>query len=114
MLYLLLYLAVGILFVALGIPLYLRKVPPNHWYGVRTGETLSNEVVWYEANSAGGKDLAILGVFLLIVVAALRLFFPSDSQVFGIAVSAITFVGAIVCAGRSIAAVNQIRKRLGM
>ena len=41
----------GLVFIALAIPLLRRKVGPNHLYGLRVKETLENEDVWYEANA---------------------------------------------------------------
>jgi uncharacterized membrane protein len=38
------------LFIALAIPLVLRKVPPNAAYGFRTRTTLRDEKAWYETN----------------------------------------------------------------
>jgi hypothetical protein len=43
----LLFAAVGLLYIALGIPLYRGHVKPNSWYGCRTAKTLSNEKIWY-------------------------------------------------------------------
>jgi uncharacterized membrane protein len=44
-------------------------VPPNHFYGCRTKNTLSDPNIWYEANRASGKDFLIAG--LLVFVASL-------------------------------------------
>lgn len=57
----------GLLFIALGIPLILRRVPPNSLYGLRTRNTLDDEWVWYEANAASGRDLAWLGLGLVLI-----------------------------------------------
>ena len=38
----------GLLIAGLGIPLWLRRIPPNHLYGFRSRATLSDETVWYE------------------------------------------------------------------
>ena len=47
------------LFVILGIPLILRKVPRNVVYGFRTCRTLSDDFVWYEANAYFGRGLVV-------------------------------------------------------
>ena len=57
-----LFVASGILLIALAIPMTLRKVKPNGWYGVRVPATLGNEQVWYAANAYGGRCLLICGV----------------------------------------------------
>jgi uncharacterized membrane protein len=46
-----------------AIPLILRRVVRNHWYGLRTAATLSDDHTWYEANAIAGWGL--LGVGLL-------------------------------------------------
>ena len=65
-LYSTLFALVGILFVAVSIPLILGKVPPNTIYGFRTAKTLSDPEIWYEANRISGQDLCIAGIFTLI------------------------------------------------
>ena len=56
----------GILFIGLGIPLIQKRVPPNRHYGFRTGKTLSDPRVWYEANRIQGKDLFVAGALITI------------------------------------------------
>ena len=60
-----LFLGIGVLFVGLGTPMALRKVPPNGLYGVRVPATLRDERVWYETNAVSGRDLVLLGVILI-------------------------------------------------
>jgi len=66
-------LVMGWFFIALAIPLIWRKVPPNHWYGLRVPATLADERVWYEANARAGRELLALGV-LIIALGALLYF----------------------------------------
>jgi uncharacterized membrane protein len=63
----------GLVFLAMGIPLALRKVRPNPWYGFRTAKTLSDPAVWYAANRLAGVDLIVAGVVLMLGVAAMFL-----------------------------------------
>ncbi len=58
---LLAYMATSGIVVLLGIPLYFRKVPPNRFYGFRTGRTLSDPQVWYEVNRVTGGWMVITG-----------------------------------------------------
>jgi len=51
--------------VAVAMPLALRKVPPNRWYGFRTKRTLSDTQFWYEVNSRGGMNLVIASAIAL-------------------------------------------------
>jgi uncharacterized membrane protein len=63
---LLVSLATGLLFMGLGIPLLLGRVPPNMWYGCRTNKTLSNEGIWYAVNRVTGQDTILAGVITII------------------------------------------------
>ena len=57
---------VGILFIVLGVPVILKMVQPNHWYGFRTPKTLSNEGIWYKANYVFGWDLVGAGAVIIL------------------------------------------------
>ncbi len=39
--------------ILISLPLILKLVPPNRWYGFRTRKMLSNAEIWYEANYKG-------------------------------------------------------------
>ena len=62
-----LFLGMGILFIIIGLPLALKKVGPNHWYGFRTKKAMSSLEMWYELNRLTGKGMAIVGVVLAII-----------------------------------------------
>jgi uncharacterized membrane protein len=59
---------IGLLLIATGIPLLLRRVRPNGIYGVRLPATLADETVWYEINARGGRDLILIGVLYLMLL----------------------------------------------
>ena len=59
--------------IGLSLPLMLRWVKPNCWYGFRTRKTLSDERIWYEANAYTGRLL--LGLSILEILAAASLYF---------------------------------------
>ena len=63
-LYSLLFALVGVLFVALSIPLIEKRVPPNRYYGFRTAKTLADPAIWYEINRISGIDLFIAGMLI--------------------------------------------------
>jgi uncharacterized membrane protein len=65
-------------FVVLGIPLAMRKVPPNGWYGIRTPETLSNTEIWYRVNALGGKATIAAGILSFLILLALNRFWTGD------------------------------------
>lgn len=58
------YLLVGIIYISIGIPLYLKRIPPNNYYGFRTKKTASDPKLWYEINAACGLHFTLTGMFL--------------------------------------------------
>ncbi len=70
-LYSLLFGGVGLLFIALGVPLFQERVPPNSTYGFRTAKSLSDPKIWYEINHIQGRDLLIAGVLITLGSAAM-------------------------------------------
>lgn len=69
----LLFAFIGLVFIGAALPLMLRRVPPNAMYGLRVGETLENEAVWYEANARSAGDLLWIGIGTVILSALLFL-----------------------------------------
>ncbi len=55
-------LACNALFGLVALPLALRRIPRNGFYGYRTRATLASDLVWYEANAYFGRSLLIAGV----------------------------------------------------
>lgn len=53
----LLNIAGGILFIALGIPLALRRVGMNYFYGFRFRASLRSDEAWFMINAYGGRQL---------------------------------------------------------
>lgn len=62
--YALLFGGVGLLFIALSIPLIQERVPPNAIYGFRTAKSLSAPKIWYAINRISGCDLLIAGTLI--------------------------------------------------
>ncbi|MEP6901948.1 MAG: SdpI family protein [Actinomycetota bacterium] len=65
--------AVGLLIIAIAIPLAIGKIGRNHFYGFRTPRTLSSDEIWYPANRLAAVNLIFAGLFIWI--AAIVLFF---------------------------------------
>jgi len=61
------YLVTGGLLIGLGVPMWLRRIRPNRWYGFRTPRTLSDERIWYPANRTVGGWMIVLGAALIAV-----------------------------------------------
>ena len=56
----------GVIYVVLGVPLYLRRVPGNPFLGFRFGR-FADEALWDEVNHRGGFDLIVCGIGLMIL-----------------------------------------------
>ena len=57
---------VGLVFVGLAIPLILKKIPPNQWYGFRTPKAFRDEETWYEINRYTGRIILLIGIIQVI------------------------------------------------
>jgi uncharacterized membrane protein len=93
-LYVVLFVVIGALFVALGIPLKNGRVPPNRFYGFRTPRTLTDENVWYPVNRVLGVDMIRGGIAIMavsLVLLAVRGFITSETAV-------MVLVGAMIAA----------------
>jgi uncharacterized membrane protein len=59
--------ALPLITIVTAIPLVLRKVPPNLFYGFRTPKTLATRDIWYRANYLGGVNLLVASILCLFV-----------------------------------------------
>ena len=88
-----LHIALPIFVFVSGVPLTLRLVPPNRFYGFRTPTTLSSLDAWYQINFATG--LAMIAAGILGAIAALALdqglitLKPESRYMIGISITAI-------------------------
>ncbi len=55
----------GGLVALFSVPLALRMVPMNRFYGIRTAKAFSSEDNWYAINAYGGKLLLVYGLLVL-------------------------------------------------
>lgn len=65
------FIGAGALLALLGVPLAMRRVPRNHWYGVRLPSTLRSDLVWYEVNARLGMEFLVLGTGVVLLTLAL-------------------------------------------
>ena len=56
----------AVLIIGISIPLVLRKIKMNYWYGIRIKESFISEDNWYIINEYGGKQMIIWSVPLFI------------------------------------------------
>jgi uncharacterized membrane protein len=96
----LLFAIVGIIYVGLGVPLLLGRIPPNAWYGCRTQKTLSSEEIWYPVNRVTGRYMIISGVALILSSFGVFIFRgllgPNDGAIILLAVLVLSVVGMVV------------------
>jgi len=100
----LIFAAVVILFILLGIPLKQGAVPPNWWYGFRTRKTLSDKDIWYTVNRVTGIDMIRVGTSLAaasLVVFALRGWLSLEASVAILMVVMVLTVGYMAYHGFS-------------
>ncbi len=90
----------GLLVVALCVPMMYDKIPPNSFYGFRTPRTLSDPNVWYPANRVAGRNLALAG--LIVIITALVVFamqnsiHPKTAALTLLVVSLASLTGAVI------------------
>lgn len=70
----LMWVGIGVLFAAMALPLKLRKVKMNSFYGYRTALSYRSDKDWYALNEYAGRlmlfysiPIIVLGIFLLFV-----------------------------------------------
>jgi hypothetical protein len=63
-----LFIGLPALTFALGIPLVLKLVPPNRFYGFRTTTSYSSADAWYQINFATGLALVAAGAVAGLLV----------------------------------------------
>jgi uncharacterized membrane protein len=88
--------ASGLLLIAAGIPLWLRRVPPNALYGVRFRSTLSDDRIWYEINALCGRDLVGIGAGYLALLTGAFVFGRSWSTPFRLLAPTVVLVVALI------------------
>ena len=100
-----LFVAAWSLIIGLSIPLVLRRVRPNAWYGLRVTATFADEWVWEEANAKSGRDLVVLGIVGIVLALGLRGLPPLAYMV----VNAVTATaGALLVAAVGIVRANRL------
>jgi len=60
-------LVIGLVVIGVSIPLVLKWVPKNRWYGVRLKKSLKSDENWYAINAYGGKWMIAAGAVLAAI-----------------------------------------------
>jgi hypothetical protein len=70
------FIIAGLIFVSTSIPLVLRKIPPNRFYGIRVPKAYESPELWYKVNAKGGRIMIAYGAIMVAI--GLMLLFASD------------------------------------
>jgi SdpI/YhfL family protein len=107
----LVFIGIGIVSIAVGLPMADRRIPPNRWYGVRIRETFADEHIWYEVNARAGRDFALLGVLAVAAAVALAGVLPPAAYATSIGLG--FGAGAIVVLVRSVRLARRMWRERG-
>ena len=99
---------IGVLLVALGIPLAVGRIGPNRWYGFRLPATLRDQQIWYAANARAGRDLIATGILLLVFVLVIRQVGGLPPNASALACSVALMAGAMVTTIRGYRLTNRL------
>jgi len=99
--------AIGPLLIVFSIPLMLRWVPRNRFFGFRIPATCRSESVWYDANALCARHMFALG----IVLVTLEFLLPVSLRVPALRVVAWVGLVAIVVADWRTANVWERQRR---
>jgi hypothetical protein len=76
------FVCMGLLFVALAVPLIRGRVKPNCAYGVRIPAAFASEEAWYRVNRHGGFCLLAFGLAHVLLGCIDFLFLPASPSRF--------------------------------
>ena len=91
-----LFIATGLLMIALAIPMIQGRVKPNGWYGFRIRATLDNPDIWYPANAYAGRLLLWLGVATILASLLLALIPGISEDAYALLASGVLLLGLLV------------------
>src|SRR5215213_6639800 len=103
-----LFIAVGLLYIGLALPLMRRRVKPNRLYGLRVPATFADEWVWYEANAQTGRDLLYAGIAQIVVATLFALISDISDPLYAGINAAVLFASALVIAGAGWTRANRL------
>jgi hypothetical protein len=102
------HMGMGLAALLVSIPLVLRKIPMNRWYGIRVQRAFLSEALWYDINAYGGKWFFAFGLFLLAFGAVGRRFAPPPTSPW----APVYFVIPLLAIVPALVAINGYAKRL--
>jgi hypothetical protein len=99
---------IGLVSMALAVPLILGKIPPNRWYGYRTKRTLERNEIWYLTNAYAGKWLLGSGLWVLFAVFSLKAIRHISAPMYALGVLGVLIIMLAVGAGMVSRFVNSL------
>jgi hypothetical protein len=99
---------IGLLTTAISVPLVLRKVPMNRWYGIRVPKAFKSDNHWYDINASGGKLFLVFGLFLIVFGIAAEDLAPPPTSIW----TAVFIVGPLLLILPICALINSYARRL--
>ena len=91
-----LFIITGIAMVSISIPLVLRMVKPNYWYGFKTQKTLSSEPVWYKANVFAGGLMLAFGIIYISASVKLCFLLGENPLAYALTCTSVLVAGLLV------------------
>lgn len=86
----------GAVLAGISVPLILKKVGPNPWYGFRVPATLGDPEVWYPVNAYSARRLFLVGISGALSAVVLYFIPDIDVSTYALACAGVTIGGLIV------------------
>lgn len=99
---------IGLLTTALAIPLVLRKIPMNRYYGIRIPKAFKSDENWYDINAYGGKIFLVYGLLLTVFGLTAQGLAPSPTSIW----MAVFIVGPLLVIFPLLTLINAYAKRM--
>ncbi len=99
---------IGLLTTALAIPLILRKVPMNRYYGIRIPKAFTSDENWYDINAYGGKVFLFYGLILTLFGVTAQDLAPSPTSI----LMAVFIVGPLLLIFPLLTLINAYARRM--
>ena len=107
---LILFVISGLLIIGLAVPLILRKVPPNIWYGFRLPSTVNNPEIWYPANEYSAWRILWMGVSV-IVAGIVGFAIPGmTAETYGLSIVVVIITGLIITLTQSLLYLRRLKQ----
>ena len=70
----------GLFQAAIGLPFFLKKVPPNRIFGYKRILKLNDEELWYSIHRLFGQNLILSGIILILLSVLIMLIFRNAEE----------------------------------